>query len=122
MNPFSTYLVAVLNIYFCHAVTALPVYCLRFCDNWHYNPYIFLYVYTCVYNVDPEKALFMEVSEEQRQLAQQARAYGEQRQALTDGGGRKKQVVLLIASGMEFVLYAACSLSPRTSISACFFC
>lgn len=95
MNP-TTWLVAVLNIYFCHAVTALPVYCPRFCDKWRCNPHIFLCVYTCVYiyNVDPEKALFMEVSEEQRQLAQQARAYGEQRQALTDGGGRKKQVVL----------------------------
>ena len=55
---------------------------------------MFTLVCTNLYNVDPEKALFMEVSEEQRQLAQQARAYGEQRQALTDGGGRKKQVVI----------------------------
>ena len=77
-----------------------------------------VYIYN-VYNVDPEKALFMEVSEEQRQLAQQARAYGEQRQALTDGGGgRKKQVVLLISSGMEFVLCTACPVFPTGS---CFF-
>ena len=34
----------------------------------------------------------MEVTDEQRQLAQQARAYGEQMQALTDSNGAKKKV------------------------------
>lgn len=72
-----------------------------------------MHVYACV---DPEKALFMEVTEEQRQLAQQARAYGEQRQALTDGGGRKKQVYTTCTfdcSGMKFVLYTGPLLLPQ---------
>jgi hypothetical protein len=40
---------------------------------------------------DSDKALFMEVTDEQRQLAQQARAYGEQMQALTDTNGAKRK-------------------------------
>ena len=41
---------------------------------------------------ESDKALFMEVTDEQRQLAQQARAYGEQMQALTDTNGPKRKV------------------------------
>ena len=37
-----------------------------------------------------EKTLFMEVTDEQRQLAQQARKYGEQMQALSESAGGKK--------------------------------
>ena len=37
-------------------------------------------------------ALFMEVTDEQRRLAQQARAYGEQMQALTDTNSAKRKV------------------------------
>ena len=40
--------------------------------------------------VSAEKALFMEVTDEQRQLAQQARMYGEQMQALSDSATGKK--------------------------------
>jgi hypothetical protein len=40
-----------------------------------------------------DKPLFMEVTDEQRQLAQQARMYGEQMQALSESvGGKKKRV------------------------------
>ena len=37
-----------------------------------------------------EKTLFMEVTDEQRQLAQQARKYGEQMQALSESAGGRK--------------------------------
>jgi hypothetical protein len=37
-----------------------------------------------------DKPLFMEVTDEQRQLAQQARMYGEQMQALSESVGGKK--------------------------------
>ena len=37
-----------------------------------------------------DNALFMEVTDEQKQLAQQARMYGEQMQALSDSAGGKK--------------------------------
>ena len=46
------------------------------------------------HTTDSDKALFMEVTDEQRQLAQQARAYGEQMQALTDTNGAKRKVGL----------------------------
>jgi hypothetical protein len=38
-----------------------------------------------------DKALFMEVTDEQRKLAQQARMYGEQMQALSESAGGKKR-------------------------------
>lgn len=39
-----------------------------------------------------DRALFMEVSDEQRQLAQQARVYGEQMQAISGISEGKKKV------------------------------
>ena len=41
-----------------------------------------------------DKALFMEVTDEQRKLAQQARMYGEQMQALSESAGGKKVCAL----------------------------
>lgn len=76
---------------------------------WERTMYIIHILFVCIY-LDPDKALFMEVTEEQRQLAQQARAYGEQMQALTEAGGGKKKVVVLIASTntVAFALVCVC--------------
>ena len=57
---------------------------------------VHVHVYMYPHILDSDKALFMEVTEKQRQLAQQARAYGEQMQALTDTEGGKKKVVVLV--------------------------
>ena len=42
-----------------------------------------------------EKTLFMEVTDEQRQLAKQARMYGEQMQAISGTNGVKKKVTYI---------------------------